>query len=348
LINLNNVGNSNAPFVAVVILNFNGVHFLQQFLPTVVATNYSNVQIYIADNASTDNSVQFVQQNYPQIKILINPTNQGYAQGYNTALAQIQANYFVLLNSDVAVTPNWLNQPIAFMQANKNIACCQPKILSHSNKNLFEYAGASGGFIDSFGYPFCRGRVFNHCEEDVGQYNSPISCFWATGAALIVRASVYQQLGGLDAYLFAHMEEIDFCWRAQLHGYQIYAIPDSVVYHVGGGTLTAANPKKTYLNFRNSLIVLFKNSPLTTLFWLLPCRFLLDAVFAYKELFSGNFANWLAVAKAHFGFIYWLLFAKKSKKATPKNTPLQGVYKGSIVFKFYVRGKNKFSEIIGN
>ena len=337
------------PSVAIVILNWNGRHFLEQFLPLVIASTYTNKRVIVADNASSDDSILFLQQHYPLVEIINNPINEGFAKGYNTALQQVDSDYYVLLNSDVEVTPGWIEPIIDLMEANARIGACQPKILMHVQKNLFEYAGASGGWVDSFGYPFARGRVFNELEEDRGQYDTAQPCFWATGAALFVRADLYHVLGGLDEYFFAHQEEIDFCWRLQLAGYNIYVEPASVVYHVGGGTLPKGNPKKDFLNFRNNLIMLAKNLHLATALWKIPFRMGLDVVAAYKELFSGNGRGYIAIAKAHFHFFKWLLLNKKqSIFPISKKGKLVGLYNGSIVWQYFVKKKTKFSEIISN
>jgi GT2 family glycosyltransferase len=339
--------NKDIPLVAVVILNWNGKHFLEKFLPHIVASTYSNIQIVVADNASTDDSVAFVKANYPFIIIQQNKINEGFAKGYNTALSKIDAPYFVLLNSDVEVTPGWIEPIIARMEADKSIAACQPKLLDYNNRNYFEYAGASGGWIDKFGYPFARGRVFENLEEDTGQYNDAMPCFWASGAAMFVRASVYKDLGGLDEYFFAHQEEIDLCWRMQLSGYKIFVEPASAVYHVGGGTLPKENHKKTYLNFRNNLIMLYKNNSLKALLLKLPFRILLDAVAAYRGLFSGNIGYFMAIVKAHFYFGIWFLFyQKKSLFVKPNNSIPKGLYAKSILWDYFVKKKTTFSEII--
>ena len=335
------------PLVAVVILNWNGKQFLQQFLPSVIASTYSNVNIIVADNASSDGSVAYLKSNFPTIQIIQNKENGGFAKGYNMALQNVQADYFVLLNSDVEVTSNWIEPIIELMESNKKIAACQPKILDFNKKTHFEYAGAAGGFIDYLGYPFARGRVIETIEEDNGQYDEPTACFWATGACMFVRASTYKELGGLDEYFFAHQEEIDLCWRMQLSGYKIYANPKSVVYHVGGGTLPKGNSKKVYLNFRNNLIMLYKNSSALNLLFILPIRFGLDALAAYKALFSGDFGYFIAVAKAHFGFAKWFLLDKR-KSIFPKkiNNNLDGYYTKSIIWQYFVKKKQKFSEIV--
>ncbi|MFC4263871.1 glycosyltransferase family 2 protein [Ferruginibacter yonginensis] len=335
-----------SPLVAVVILNWNGQHFLEKMLPSVVNSTYANKKVIVADNASTDDSISFLKTHYPQIEIIINPTNEGFAKGYNTALQQVTADYYVLLNSDVEVTPSWMEPVISLMENDKSIAACQPKILDYNNKQLFEYAGAAGGFIDKFGYPFARGRIMEHIEKDVQQYDDATACFWATGAALFVKASLYHQLGGLDEYFFAHQEEIDFCWRLQNAGYQIYVQPQSIVYHVGGGTLPKGNSKKTFLNFRNNLIMLYKNYSFKKLCFVLPIRFGLDAVAAYKALFSGDTGFYFAVAKAHFQFFKWVLFVKK-QPSYKKNTAIKlvGMYNGSMLWQYYIKKQQTFSKI---
>ena len=337
------------PSVAIVILNWNGRHFLEQFLPSVIASTYINKRVIVADNASSDDSIFFLQQHYPQVEIIENPANEGFAKGYNTALQQIENDYYILLNSDVEVTAGWIEPIINLMEVNARIGACQPKILMQANKKLFEYAGACGGWIDNFGYPFARGRVFNNLEEDKGQYNEAQQCFWASGAALFVRADLYHILGGLDEYFFAHQEEIDFCWRLQLAGYQVFVQPASVVYHVGGGTLPMGSSKKDFLNFRNNLIMLAKNLPLATALWKIPFRIGLDVIAAYKELLSGKGSSYMAIAKAHLYFFKWLLFNKKqSVFPISKKGKLGGLYNGAIVWQYFVRKKIIFSEIIDN
>ncbi len=339
--------NENLPLVAVVILNWNGKHYLERFLPSVIASTYQNYKIIVADNASTDHSVSFLQAHFPTVEIIIHETNEGFAKGYNTALAQVTADYFVLLNSDVEVTAGWIEPIISLMENDKSIAACQPKILDYKNKTYFEYAGACGGFIDSLGYPFARGRVLYDIEQDKGQYNDAIPCFWATGASLFVQASVYKELGGLDEYFFAHQEEIDLCWRMQLNGYKVYVEPASVVYHVGGGTLPTGNSKKTYLNFRNNLIMIFKNTATSKLILKLPLRLGLDALAAYKGLFSGDAGYFVAIIKAHVHFVKWVFFyRKKSLTAKPVGRTLIGVYAKSVLWDYYIKKKRKFSEIV--
>ena len=335
------------PSVAIVILNWNGKLFLEKFLPSVLSSTYSNKQIIVADNASTDDSISFLKQHYPEVGILINPVNEGFAKGYNTALKQVSADYYVLLNSDVEVTSNWIEPIINLMEADQLIAACQPKLLDYNNSVHFEYAGASGGWIDSFGYPFTRGRIFDTCEKDYGQYDTASPCFWATGASLFVRASIYHEMKGLDAYFFAHQEEIDLCWRMQLHGYKVYVQPASVVYHVGGGTLPKGNNKKVYLNYRNNLIMMAKNLPFLSACWKLPFRFVLDAFSAYRAFFNGDRGHFIAVAKAHFSFFYWLFFVKnETLKSGKKNKIVAGVYPGMVVWDYFIKKKRTFKQIL--
>jgi GT2 family glycosyltransferase len=337
------------PSVAIVILNWNGKKFLQQFLPSVIASLYFNKRVIVADNASTDDSVTFLKQYYPQIEILQNSNNEGFAKGYNTALKQVKSDYYVLLNSDVEVTENWIAPIIDLMERDTTIAACQPKLLDWNNKNKFEYAGACGGWIDRFGYPFARGRVFDICEQDEGQYNTALPCFWASGAALFVKASAYHELGGLDEYFFAHQEEIDLCWRLQLAGYKIYVQPASIVYHVGGGTLPKGNSKKTFLNFRNNLIMLAKNLSLVNALWKIPVRLMLDALAAWKELLTGDSGYYRAVLKAHVHFFRWMLFEKKQSIFPVKKAgKLKGWYNRSIVWQYFIKNKKTFLEIVDN
>jgi GT2 family glycosyltransferase len=337
------------PSVAIVILNWNGKKFLEQFLPSVLASVYDNKRVIVADNASSDDSVAFLKVNYSQVEILINTTNEGFAKGYNTALKQVQADYYVLLNSDVEVTPGWINPVIDLMESDVSIAACQPKLLAYHNKSFFEYAGACGGWMDSFGYPFSRGRVFDVCEEDKGQYSTAQPCFWATGAALFVKAKVYNEMNGLDGYFFAHQEEIDLCWRMQLAGYKVYVQPQSVVYHVGGGTLPKGSSRKVFLNFRNNLIMLWKNFSFAEKLWKVPLRMILDGVSAVKELLSGDAGYFKAVIKAHLHFYKWLLFYKKQSLWPVKQKgKTAGVYKGFVIWQYFIKKKTKFSEIVDN
>jgi GT2 family glycosyltransferase len=332
--------------VAVVILNFNGRDYLASFLPSVLASTYSNLQIIVADNASTDDSIALLEANFPTIQILQHPTNEGFAGGYNWALAAVCADYYVLLNSDVAVTPGWLEPIIQLMESNHVIGACQPKLLSQKAPDFFEYAGAGGGWIDSFGYPFSRGRIFDVCEKDEGQYDTTEPIFWASGAAMFIRSVLFHQLGGFDASFFAHQEEIDLCWRMQMAGFQVWACPDSVVYHVGAGTLPRGG-RKVFLNFRNNLLMLGKNLPWREKIWKMPLRFGLDAISAWKGLFSGDINFFLAIFKAHGEVIgRWLLPKKQGRPALQPMKSLQGVYSGLVVWQYFVKHRHHFREII--
>jgi GT2 family glycosyltransferase len=340
--------------VAVVILNWNGRALLEKFLPSVVEHSVSMngaggeqtaVTVYVADNASTDNSVEFVKQRFPSVKIIINSRNGGYAGGYNDALKQIDADYYVLLNSDVEVTNNWIEPVRKLMDEDATIAACQPKILSYNNRGYFEYAGASGGFIDRYGYPFCRGRIFDECEEDKGQYDDTRQCFWATGACMFVRREAFLKAGQLDEDFFAHMEEIDLCWRMQQFGYKIMVCPASVVYHLGGGTLSQQNSKKTFLNFRNGLALLLKNLPARMVWYKLPLRLVLDHVAAYKFLFEGRKEDYKAIARAHRDFLSTFnLWRRKRYKYQRKNY-LPGVFDGSVVYKYFISKVRVFANL---
>lgn len=332
------------PTAAIVILNWNGKKFLEQFLPSVLNSTYANKRVIVADNASSDDSVAFVRNTFPTVEILTGTQNLGFAGGYNYFLKQIEADYYILLNSDVEVTPGWMEPIIELMENNVSIAACQPKLLSWHQKNEFEYAGASGGWIDSLGYPFSRGRLFDVCEKDEGQYNTTAPIFWASGAALFIRASCFHDMNGFDAFFFAHMEEIDLCWRLQRSGYQIYVCPQSVVYHVGAGTLPKGSERKVYLNFRNNLIMLTKNLPFVELLWKLPVRIGLDAISAWKELLQGYPRYFKGVLTAHFAFAGWL-FTQGNRFKAPY-APLKGVYKGSIIWQHFLKGRQKFSEIV--
>jgi GT2 family glycosyltransferase len=336
------------PSVAVVILNWNGKHFLEKFLPSVIASNYENLSLIVADNASTDDSVSFLQSKYPSVRIIINPVNEGFAKGYNTALKNVSADYYILLNSDVEVTTGWIKPIISLMESDNTIAACQPKILSFNEKNKFEYAGASGGWIDKFGYPFNRGRVFEFCETDNGQYNNVEEIFWASGAAFFVRATIFEELKGFDDHFFAHQEEIDLCWRMQRAGYKIYVVPSSVVYHVGGGTLPTGNERKVFLNYRNNLLMLAKNLPASEKMQKIPFRICLDNIAAMQALTKGDWKTFRAIQKAHFNFIK-SNFKPQYKDHLPKIKlkDLAGVYNGSIVQKYFIEKKRTFSEIFG-
>ena len=330
--------------VAVVILNYNGRKFLKEFLPIVIERSGKDAEIWVADNQSTDDSVDLMKEHFPDVKLIVNDENGGFAKGYNDALSKIEAEYYVLLNSDIEVTDNWIQPVIELMDSDSNIAACQPKIRAYHDKPKFEYAGASGGHLDKFGYPFCRGRVFQVLEEDNGQYDDPVEVFWATGACMFVRAETYHKQGGLDADFFAHMEEIDFCWRLKNNDYKVMVCPSSVVYHIGGGTLPKSSARKTYLNFRNNFSLLYKNLPSDKLFKVFVLRLFLDGMAGIKFLAEGHFQDFLAVFKAHFYFYgNWGRLSKKRKKLKQKRVP--HMYRGNIALEHYLKGVKHFSDL---
>lgn len=335
------------PTVAIAILNWNGRNYLEKFLPSVNASTYPNKQIVLIDNASTDDSIDFVQKNYPQVVIIKLPVNYGFAKGYNEGLKQVNTDYFILLNSDVEVEAGWIEPMVQLLESNKMIAACQPKLLQYNNKALFEYAGAAGGWMDYLGYPFAKGRIFDVCETDEGQYNDAVPVFWASGAALFIRASVYKEARGFDEYFFAHQEEIDLCWRLQWKGYLIYSCPASVVYHVGGGTLPKGNSRKVFLNFRNNLVMMAKNLPVGEAIVKIAWRFILDAVSATKSLFAGQGTYFIAVFRAHIAFLGWLFIRKKvSVFPDKKRREWKGYHLKSVVWQHFILGKKKFPEIV--
>ena len=333
--------------ISVVILNWNGVGMLQKFLPKVVEYSANQgVEICVADNASTDESVSYLQTNFPNVRLILLDKNYGFAEGYNRALQQVEAEYVVLLNSDVEVTPYWLEPLVEYMDAHPEVAACQPKIRSERNKEYFEYAGATGGYLDKYGYPFCRGRIFDVVEKDEGQYDTVSSVFWATGAALFIRLKDYQEAGGLDGRFFAHMEEIDLCWRLRSRGRGIACIPQSVVYHVGAATLKKENPRKTFLNFRNNLLMLYKNLPEKELKHVMFVREVLDCVAALVFLLKGEKEAAKAVlqARKEFGRIRPEYESSRTENLANSVTdaiPEKVSY--SILWKFHVCGKKVFS-----
>lgn len=332
------------PSVAIVILNWNGRRFLEQFLPSVVQTDYDNFFIVVADNASTDDSVTFVKQQYPQIRLVVNDRNYGFAEGYNKALQQVEADYFVLLNSDVEVPPHWVTPVINLMESDAKIAAAQPKIKLYANKNSFEHAGAAGGFIDNFGYTFCRGRLFDTLEEDKGQYDSNIEVFWASGAAFFIKANFWREVGGLDGDLFAHMEEIDLCWRLKNIGYKIVCCTASEVYHVGGGTLNVGSQFKSYLNFRNNLIIMQKNLPFWEALYRVFVRLWIDLAAWFQFAFKGEWKFVFAISKAHCHFFMrFFKTAAKRKKSQLYFKQHTGFYGGSIVWDYFAKKKTIFS-----
>ena len=330
---------------AIIILNWNGIDLLKKFLPTLIAKS-KNANIYIADNASTDNSIKFLEDNYTSIKILQNKTNCGFAGGYNHALSNLHEEFFILINSDIEVTDNWISPIIELLKKDEFISACQPKILDYNNKEKFEYAGASGGFIDFLGYPFCRGRIFNHIENDFNQYADIKEVFWASGACLFIRSKHFNEVNGFDNDFFAHQEEIDLCWRLKNLGYKVMVNPESIVYHVGGGTLNSSSPFKTYLNFRNNLFMLFKNLHILSLFSVLFLRLFLDGIAALSLLTKKKgLTHLLAVLRAHFSFYLSLPSLIKKRSLIKQKNNLIGRFNFIILIKFYFKKIRKFSEL---
>lgn len=332
---------------AVVILNYNGAGMLRRFLPSVIEYSHE-ASIYVADNGSSDESCDVVRNEFPAVKLMVLDHNYGFAEGYNRALAQVDEEYAVLLNSDVEVTRGWLSPMTQFLDSNPEVAACQPKLLSFKQKDFFEYAGAAGGFIDKWGYTFCRGRIFNTVERDSGQYDDTTDVFWATGAALMIRNEVYKNNGGLDGRFFAHMEEIDLCWRLRSRGYRIACVPQSHVYHVGGATLKKENPQKTYLNFRNNLLMIYKNAPDCQLKKIMLFRKVFDNVAALKFLASGDYAAFKAVRKARRDFKGMRSGYDKARAENMKlavTTRIPEVLKSSILYKYYLGFKHTYSSL---
>ena len=335
--------------VSIVILNWNGKAFLKEFLPSLIAhTQLEGAEIVVADNASTDGSISFLESEYPSIRLIRLDRNHGFSGGYNRALEQLDSKYFLLLNSDIEVTPGWLEPLVQHMECQEQCAACTPKIKDHLRKTHFEYAGAAGGFIDRYGYPFCRGRMFDQLEEDSGQYDHDTEVFWGSGACLLVRAEAFRSAGGLDEQFFAHMEEIDLCWRLKRKGHSVWYIPASTVYHVGGGTLARGNPMKTFLNFRNNLLLLYKNLPTAQRRKVLFVRMLLDGVSAFRFLLQGAVRDFLAVSRAHVAFhgMKRSYGGRENCNKLPDNDVIvSGIYPGSIVAGFFLQGKKRFGAL---
>lgn len=341
--------------LAVVILNYNGRGFLARFLPAVV--DYADeATIYVADNGSTDGSVLLLRDQFPTVRVIELPTNEGYAGGYNTALDHIRQHetpftYYCLLNSDVAVTPGWIRPVLALLDAHPRVAACQPKLLAYDQPAQFEYAGGAGGYLDWLGFAFCRGRLFDTIEIDTGQYNDNRPVFWASGACLFVRASVFHQTGGFDAAFFAHMEEIDWCWRVQRQGYEVWTCGESVVYHMGAGTLAKTNPKKTYLNYRNSLAMLYKNLPGFSPWGLLSLRLVVDGLSAGPLLLRGEWATIWAIIRAHFAFYGWLgrsdasALQRQRRELAQLATTEVRLFPKSIVWQYFAKGIRRFADL---
>ncbi|MBR1809758.1 MAG: glycosyltransferase family 2 protein [Paludibacteraceae bacterium] len=335
---------------SVIILNWNGEKWLRKFLPSVVATTKGEgIEVVVADNGSTDSSLQVLQE-FPTVRVITFDQNHGFAEGYNRAINQIDAEYVVLLNSDVETTGEWLLPLLEYMDSHSDTAACQPKILSWRSKEAqdehiqFEHAGAAGGYIDSLGYPYCRGRILGYAETDHGQYDTTTECFWATGACLLIRTNIYKECGGLDAGFFAHMEEIDLCWRLQCRGWKVACVTESVVYHVGGGALDYENPRKTYLNFRNNLLMLYKNLPASRLWWVMPVRFVLDYVAMMQALFTSKTQNAKAIIDARKDYHKMKADYKEKRNENmllAKIAYPNSISKRSIIFDYYLLGKRK-------
>lgn len=333
------------PKVAVVILNYSTRNWLEKFLPIVIKTNYSNLEIVVADNASKDDSIEFIKKNFPEVTLLQFHKNFGYTGGYNKALGLIKADYYVLLNSDIEVDANWLSPLVELAEKDKEIAAIQPLIIDWKDKSRYEYAGAAGGFIDLYGYPFCRGRIFDTVEKIRDEYKHIEEVFWASGACLFISSDKFHEAGGLDDDFFAHMEEIDLCWRLKNKGYKIMVCSDSKVYHVGGATLAMGHPRKTFLNFHNGLAMLAKNLPRKQLFSKILMRLVIDHIAAYRFLFSGKIRHFGAVAKAHFRFLTHLRYWTKQNHNHYQLSATKGMYNRSIVFDYYLRGKKRYSDL---
>ncbi len=334
------------PPTAIVILNWNGKPLLEKFLPGILQSKYCDLQIIVGDNASTDGSVDFLRESFPEVRVIENDRNYGFAEGYNKVLAQVDAAYFILLNSDVEVPVNWIEPVIYAMERDERIAAAQPKIKWFNDQNQFEYAGAAGGFLDQYAFPFCRGRIFDKAEYDEGQYNDSVEIFWASGAALFIKSKYWKEVGGLDPDLFAHMEEIDVCWRLKNLGYKIIYCPEAEVYHVGGGTLNANNPYKTFLNFRNNLFIMQKNLPLKEAWLLIFMRFFIDFIAWLQFILTGKSKFAFAVSKAHYQFFKYL--KRTARKRTDKQIPYlkhTGVYKKSIVWAYFINKVKTFSDL---
>lgn len=334
--------------VTVAILNWNGLAHLQQFLPSVVRHS-QNAEILLIDNASADQSVEWVRAQFPAIKVAIQSHNLGFTEGYNHGLKSVATPFAVLLNSDVEVTEGWLDPLLSRIACDKNIAAVQPKILSYKDKDTFEYAGAAGGYLDVLGYPFCRGRIFDSCEKDTGQYENATPIFWSSGACMLVRMSAYWEMNGLESRFFAHMEEIDLCWRWQNSGYSIWVEPASTVYHLGAGTLAKTSPRKTFLNFRNGLALLYMNSLGWTPIWKIPARLSLDGLAGIQFILKGEWHNMLAICRAHVSFYsmfgYWNKKRKQNQRTFKQGVSINGYWNGSLVWFYFIRGKKRFTDL---
>ena len=337
--------------LAIVILNWNGKQMLQTYLPKVLACSRDEAVVYVADNASTDESLAMLNEKFPEVRQIVLDKNWGFADGYNKALARVDAEYYVLLNSDVEVTPGWLTPLVSFMDAHPEVGACQPKLLSVADKSKFEYAGACGGFLDRYGYPYCRGRVFDTVEQDNGQYDDIHEVLWTTGACMMVRSKDYWAVNGLDGRFFAHNEEIDMCWRMRMMGLQLFCIPQSKVYHVGGGTLPKGNPMKTYLNFRNNLTMLYKNLPEKELRYVMRVRWFLDYVAAWQTLIlNRNVGDFKAIYRARHDFMKWRTEFRPERKEhqidrVEPRVPRTLRTSFCLVWQYYARGRKKYTDL---
>ena len=335
--------------VAIVILNWNGSGMLSKYLPSVIQYSREEATVYVADNASTDDSLALLREHFPEVKLILLEKNWGFAEGYNQALKQIEAEYYLLLNPDIEVTHHWLTPMIEYLDSHQEVAACQPKLLSIFDRDSFEYAGASGGFLDRFGYPFCRGRVFETVETDNGQYDDVSDILWATGAALMIRAKDYWKVGGMDARFFAHNEEIDLCWRLRILGRRIVCLPDSCAYHVGGGTLPKGNPMKTFLNFRNNLTMLYKNLSDKELSHVMRARWFLDYLAAFEMLLlQRNWGDFKAVFKARKAFKEWRSsFDEERKRIQTQRVEeeIPQIFQTSILWQYYAKGVKNFKDL---
>ena len=337
--------------VGVVVISYNGKELLEKFLPRILKTDYNDFEVYVIDNASTDGTGKYLASAFPEVKVIAIPENKGFTNGYVEGLSQITNEYYILVSSDIEVSDNWIHPVIDLMESDVSIAACQPKIKSYDDKKMFEYSGSAGGFIDYLGYPFCRGRMFFSMEEDNGQYDDIREVFWASGGCLFIRSKLYHSAGGLDNDFFAHMEEIDLCWRLKNMGYKIMVCPKSVVYHVGGHIIAYGSPGKIYRNFRNSLITNLKNMSLFEALWKIPLRMALDNIYQTKVLFSGNFSEFLNITKAHIHFLFylprWIGKRREVNKLVNKRNK-SGIYPNSIVWAYFVKKKEKFSNLDWN
>lgn len=338
---------SSFPSVAILILCWNGKKFLELFLPSVLSSTYPNLEVYIADNASTDDTLLFLQQTYSQVKIISFTQNFGFAKGYNSAISNIREEYIILLNQDVEVVPGWIEPIVDLMSKDNRIAACQPKVLSYSNRNYFEYAGGAGGFMDKYGYTFCRGRIFYTLEVDMGQYEMNQDIFWGSGAALFLRTRIFLDIGGFYEEFFAHMEEIDLCWRFHRKGFRVLYCADSKIYHVGGGSLPQGNPAKAYLNYRNNLIMMARNlGPILRIIRIVP-RLGMDLISIVNGLYHGNFGEVKAILAAHFAFFQWYLRnSRKLPKSAPSPENWPGVYPGSLIWAYFIKKVRYFGDLV--